>query len=211
MQDAGIVSSLVDKKSTCVIMTQRGVTDVLEVAEKLSQLHFSQLMDVYEEENRENGRQMHPGVSENEQIFRAEASFYTYLTESFFKTSGAVYALWTVDGRYVSALRLEPYRDGYLLEALETKPDQRNLGNAAALVKAVLERWSCKIYSHVSKCNGASLAVHKKCGFHEVLDHAVYIDGSVSHNAWTLCIPERGKTAGIEKTIDKNSPSGYNT
>lgn len=187
------------------------MSDVLQVAERLSQLHFSQLMEVYAEENRNNGRKMEPYLSENEQLLRAEASFYTYLAESFFKTPGAVYALWMVQGQYVSALRLEPYRDGYLLEALQTRSDQRNRGNAAGLLKAVLDHWPCKIYSHVSKRNVASLAVHEKCGFQKILDHAVYIDGSVSQNAWTLCVPEREKQCKTEKTIDKNSPSGYNT
>lgn len=184
---------MVDKRVACDIMAKRGVTDVLQVVDKLSQLHFSQLMEVYAEENRRNGYDMAPDLSENEQVLRAEGAFYTYLSECFFKTPGAIYALWTVEGEYVSALRLEPYQDGFLLEALETRPDRRNRGYATTLMKAVLERWSCKLYSHVSKCNGASLAVHKKCGFHEVLDHAVYIDGSVARSAWTLCIPERGK------------------
>lgn len=194
-KNAGLASSLVDKWFGYAIMAKRGVMDVLQVAEKLSQLRFSLLMDVYEEGNRENGRQMYPGLPENEQLLRAEASFYAYLTESFFKTPGAVYAMWTEQGQYVCALRLEPYQDGHLLEALETKPDHRNRGCAAALMKAVLERWPGKIYSHVSKGNMASLAVHEKCGFQKILDHAVYIDGSVARNPWTLCAPERGKAA----------------
>jgi L-amino acid N-acyltransferase YncA len=39
----------------------------------------------------------------------------------------------------------------------------------------------------VSKKNTASLAVHEKCGFVQVLDYAKYIDGSVARNAVTLC------------------------
>ena len=102
---------------------------------------------------------------------------------------GAVYALWVEDGRYRSALRLEPYEDGLLLEALETAPKYRRQGYAEKLMRAVQEAFPQKIYSHVSKRNKASLAIHEKCGFRQVLDYARYIDGSVAHNAITLCYP----------------------
>jgi len=70
-------------------------------------------------------------------------------------------------GRYVSALRLEPYRDGLLLEALETAPEQRRKGFAAALIRAVqcFLEGKTKLYSHVDKRNLSSLKVHEKCGF----------------------------------------------
>lgn len=159
---------------------------MLYVAHRLNQLSFSQLMAVYEEGNRKNGAELSPKLSENEQILRAESAFYQYLSESFFRTPGAFCAIWMEKNRYVSALRLEPYQDGLLLEALETAPDCRGHGYATALLQAVLERCPEKVYSHVGKCNEASLAVHEKCGFHIVLDHAVYVDGSVARNAWTL-------------------------
>lgn len=166
---------------------------MLVVAEKFSQLRFLQLMAVYEQSNLENGSRLELHLSENELLLRAESSFYTYLTECFFKTPGAAYALWEVDEAYVSALRLEPYRDGLLIAALETKPDRRNMGFATELLRAVRDRWQEPLYSHVSKQNGASLALHEKCGFQPIADHACYIDGSVSHHAWTLFAPPRGK------------------
>lgn len=183
---------------------------MLEVVERFSQLHFSQLMELYVEGNRENGRQLYPQLPENEQILRVEASFYEYLTKNFFKTPKAVCVMWTVDGRYVSALRLEPYQDGFLVEALETRPDQRKRGYATALMRGVQEHWSQPLYSHVSKRNKASLELHKKCGFQTIMDHAVYIDGSVACNACTLCAPARKVCRQAEKTIDKKSPRGYN-
>ena len=60
-------------------------------------------------------------------------------------------------------------------------------GYAEKLIRAVQAQFSEKIYSHVSKKNAASLAVHEKCGFRQVLDYAKYIDGSVSRTAVTLC------------------------
>ena len=93
---------------------------MLYLARSLSRLHFSSLMAVYAESNRENGREFWPEEPEMRQIQLAEEDFYRYLSQVFFRSPGAVYAVWEENGRYVSALRLEPYRDGLLLEALET-------------------------------------------------------------------------------------------
>lgn len=160
---------------------------MLILAAKLHEISFAALMAVYEEGNRENGALMNPELSENQQILNAEQSFYQYLQESFFPTKGAVYAIWEEGGVYMSALRLEPYEDGLLLEALETAPAYRRKGYAEKLIRSVQEKFLQKIYSHVSKHNTPSLAVHEKCGFRQILDHARYIDGSVARNAVTLC------------------------
>ena len=99
-----------------------------------------------------------------------------------------MYAVWEENGQYISAVRFEPYRDGILLEALETAPEHRGKGYAAKLVcAALLQLQLQKVYSHVSKKNTASLALHERCGFVKVLDYAAYIDGSVNRNAVTLC------------------------
>lgn len=172
---------------TQINFTTRLVCRMLHLAKKYSELDFSRLMEVYEEGNRENGAELYPRLSESEQILRAEQNFNTYLRESFFKTEGAYYAVWEEQGVYFSALRLEPFEDGMLLEALETKPDCRGKGYATMLMQAVLSLEDRKIYSHVHKKNVPSLRTHEKCGFRKILDHAVYIDGSVSANAVTLC------------------------
>lgn len=160
---------------------------MLYLADKLCKLNFAALMAVYEEGNRENGGIFYPDLPENQQILQAEQAFYQYLAEGFFTAEGAVYAVWEENGTYISALRLEPYEDGLLLEALETAPAWRRQGYAEKLIRAVQEAFPQKIYSHVSRRNAPSLAVHKKCGFCQVLDYAKYIDGSVNRNAVTLC------------------------
>lgn len=115
---------------------------------------------------------------------------YDYLHEDFFRVSGAFYAVWELQGLYVSALRMEPYRDGYLIEALETLPRERGKGYAKSLLNGVLYSGEVSdglpVYSHVRKKNSASLAVHTACGFEPILDHAVFIDGSVYHHSRTL-------------------------
>lgn len=159
---------------------------MLHLAYKFHQLNFGKLMEVYAQGNEENGRLFYSELSENEQLLRVEQSFYRYLAEIFFRTEGAVCAVWEENGYYCSALRLEPYQDGMLLEALETAPDLRRRGYATALLLAVRQQFPGKIYSHVRRQNTASLAVHQHCGFVQILDHARYIDGSVARNAVTL-------------------------
>lgn len=128
--------------------------------------------------------------SESIQRLQAEQDFYDYL-KSFFHEYRGMYALWVIDGRYRSALRLEPYRDGLLLSGLETAQNARGSGYATSLVCAVLEHLretGCnKLYAHVDKSNFRSLQLHNTCGFQRILEHAVYVDGSVYHNSCTFC------------------------
>jgi len=157
---------------------------LLCLARSLQQLHFGKLMEVYIERNLEKAAEAG--------LLQAEQDFYQYLRDCFFPTPGAVYAVWMEDGEYVSALRLEPYKDGLLLAALETAPKHRRRGCACQLVNAVLSQLpGQRIYSHINKRNEASLAVHKKCGFRKIADFAAYIDGSVSDAAVTLCYQKK--------------------
>jgi len=161
---------------------------MLLVAKNMNQLHFGELMRVYSQTNRENGAQYFPNETIPRQEMLAEQDFYLYLRECFFKTPDAVYAIWAESGKYVSVLRLEPYREGFLLAGLETAPEHRRKGYARKLMMAVLAYvGEKKVYSHVSKKNIASLRVHEKCGFGIIADHAVYVDGSAQKDAYTLC------------------------
>lgn len=153
---------------------------MLYLAKSLQQLRFGDLMEVYAQTNLEK--------AEKSGLLQAEQDFYQYLQDCFFRIPDAVYAIWVEDNRYVSALRLEPYKDGLLLSALETAPSYRRRGYAGKLMAAVLTQFaSQKIYSHVSKDNAASLTVHEQCGFRKKSDRAAYLDGSVDSKAFTLC------------------------
>ena len=161
---------------------------MLFIAHSLGELNFRQLMDVYEEGNLENAAEFYPCAPKNQWPLLAEQAFHQYLKECFFTTQGARYCIWVVQDKYVSALRLEPYQDGLLLEALETLPTERQKGYATALVKAVLAQYPDeKIYSHVGKKNLASIKTHESCGFRRILEHAFYADGSVLQNSCTFC------------------------
>lgn len=149
---------------------------MLKLVYKMKDLPFGQLMQIYSEE------------------YDAEAQqdFYDYLRSCFFRTDGAVYALWLEGDQAVSALRLEPWKDGLLLTGLETAPDRRNCGYALCLLRAALqwqrERGNVRVYSHIHKQNSASIHLHEKCGFRRISDTAAYLDGSVdSRGATYLC------------------------
>ncbi len=142
--------------------------NMIEVATNMNQLELSQLAAVYRESCTAEGLW----------------DMFDYLRQCFFPGGGAVYCL-RKDGVYVCVLRLEPYRDGLLLTALETAPEHRRRGYAKQLLRGVLERIHGKVYSHIDDGNRASIAVHQACGFVKMLDHAVYLDGSVSTRAGT--------------------------
>lgn len=158
---------------------------MLKIIKTMGELNTEQLIGVYAESIRENAERF------SMDQYQGENAFLDYLSEDFFRQKGAFYALWTEDGVYRSALRLEPYRDGLLLQALETAPNARRRGYAHALTTDVLQYLrdeGCNaVYSHVEKRNAPSLRVHFKCGFREISDHATYLDGTVTQNSCTLC------------------------
>lgn len=165
---------------------------MLKLIHSISGLRFSNLMEVYSESNTMNGMEQYAHLADVEQLNAAEMDFYHYLHSVFFRQENSFYAVWEASGKYLSALRVEPYLEGYLLCALETHPLERGKGYARNLIQGVTrylaEQGSGIIYSHVSKKNGASLGVHRACGFEIIKDHAVYSDGSVLSNNYTLAL-----------------------
>lgn len=159
---------------------------MLNIAKHLRELRFGELMAVYTEGNRENAEDFYPDLPPQMQIIRAEQDFYTYLADCFFREPGAAYYIWSEGGHYVSALRLEPYQDGLLLEALETHPEFRGRGYAKMLIRAALQAVEAeKVYVHISPRNLPSIAVHTKSGFRKISDCARYADGSVNSHCGT--------------------------
>ena len=163
---------------------------MLKVFKRLTEMNLEALMEVYQEGNMERGQEFFPNDSPEAQKIRAEAAFEDYLREDFFRVPRAFYGVWEENETYCCALRMEPYQDGWLLEALETKPACRKQGYAIKLVDAVLKqlpKGSC-VYSHVGKRNTASLTTHRRCGFVKALDYAKYVDGTVTQKACTMKI-----------------------
>lgn len=159
-------------------------------AKTFRELSFEKMAALYIESNQKKGRQLFGWETAERQLALAEEDLYYYLLDVFFCTDGARCFFLERNGRYVSGLRTEPYEKGLLLEALETTPEYRRMGYAEELIQSVLAVLEAEgvsvLYSHVNRANTASLAVHRKCGFEQALDYAVFIDGSVDSRSVTL-------------------------
>ena len=108
---------------------------MLILAKRMPQLRFSDLASLYEADT-----------------LQAEQDLYAYLQEDLFPRG--LCCIWEENGRYVSALRLQPWKDGWLLEGLQTQRDHRGKGYAKALLDAVLEATQYdKIYAHIRRTN----------------------------------------------------------
>lgn len=164
---------------------------MLICADCLQQLDYPLLMALYREGNAENGEYFYPDEPPRRQLALVEEDFRQYLSEDFFSIPGVCYWIWQEENVYLSALRLEPFRDGLLLEALETHPDHRRMGHAKALLTAVLQALpkGTRIYSEISKKNLASQATHRACGFALLQDDSD-LDGQRcdSHGVWTVTV-----------------------
>lgn len=159
---------------------------MLKMVHALKELQFSSLMTVYEESNRENGAEFYPQLPPEQQLLQAEQDFYNYLRTGFFNREGDVCCVWEENGQYVSALRLQKFDDGLLLEGLETHPQHRGRGYAKMLITAAVAQANCeKVYVHIGRRNAASIAAHTACGFCKILPYARYADGSVLHTCDT--------------------------
>jgi len=152
---------------------------MLKIFHNFCDLRFSSLVELYSDSF----------INDGQRSMAAEQEFYFYLKDAFFSDKNAFYAVWEEDGRYVSALRMEPYRDGLLLEALQSAPEMRNKGLATKLLMQTLNYVACMgvkpVYSHIDKANYASMRVHEKCGFRKISESARFIDGSFSQKAYT--------------------------
>jgi len=158
---------------------------MLQIITSPGQENMHQLLSVYAESNAAHGASLLPNGSCWEQLRLGEEMFRESVF-AFLRINGAALALWSDSGRCNSALRLEPYLDGLLLSCLETAPEDRGKGAAAALLDAVLENSRCKIYSHVHKDNTISLKLHLNAGFSVFSDYSSLLDGTVTHSYYTL-------------------------
>lgn len=146
---------------------------MLLVFSSMKGLHFGDLADIY-------------GYG-----FRDGGEFYHYLRTIFFKTEGAMYCIWEEQGRFCSALRLEPFADGLVLAGLETSPQHRRLGYGQKLVQEALAHLEGRlpVYSHIDHRNQASIALHQKCGFRRIKDTAQLLDGTTTTQCGTYFYP----------------------
>ncbi len=140
---------------------------------KIAEIDFDKLMDVYEESNRENMSNASDfignlGDFSSEEIYKTyRNSFISYLKDEFLANKENYLVILKDKDVYLSALRLHHRKDYYLIEALETNPDFRNKGYGERLLRDLLKEFKDKTVfrSEVAISNEKSLALHKKVGF----------------------------------------------
>lgn len=165
---------------------------MLEIVRQLSDLSFSSLCDLYWSEPSVLGDKDSIQTDDCRRRMADEQDFYAYLRSVFFMTPEAFYAIGVDAGRYVSAVRVEPFRDGYILAGLVTHAAFRRHGFGKKLLSGVIDyvksSGDVRLYSHIDRQNYASIELHKCCGFREILDYAVFLDGSVSQKYHTFLL-----------------------
>ena len=157
---------------------------MLRLVKNRSQIDMDQFCCAYEETLSQDG-------ASPERYFSERDRLYWYLREVFFNDPEAFCGLWEIQGRCVSILRMERYRDGFHVSGLETSPDARGRGFAKSLIRAVIDSMmesygSVTIYSHIKKNNFRSIQVHLSCGFIKITDSARLLDGSFSSEYCTF-------------------------
>lgn len=163
---------------------------MLKVLDRLQDVDFAQLKIVYSESIATAAKCDYPELTPNLQLINAEQDFYAFISLFFTFPKARIYVL-TKNDAYLSAMRMEAYQDGLLMEALETAAEHRRCGLAKELIKCAILCLSSeghgKLYSHVAKDNLPSLAVHRKCGFRKIADDAIYVDGTRHDDSTTFC------------------------
>lgn len=134
----------------------------LIITNKAENLDLDKLMEVYKESNYENMISLSYDYLDD-----LESAYKEYLKKDFLENKDNYLAILADGQSYLSALRLHREDGGYLIEAIETKPEFRNLGYGLSLLFLVRKRISEAFYlrSEVSENNIKSLNLHKKLGF----------------------------------------------
>ena len=123
---------------------------MITLAKNMGQLRFSQVAQLYEAE-----------------ALEAEQALYAFLREDFFP--GGICCLWEEKGRYVAVLRLQPWKDGWLLDGLQTHRDHWRKGYAseaaAACIRVAFEQFGFPaVYSYMNAKNEPSFRTAMKNG-----------------------------------------------
>ena len=151
---------------------------MLRVIYKTSQLDFSLISQIYESSGLEGSSTRYASGRTERHELQIRNELYDCFAELF--RLGGFCGLWVVEERIVSVVRIESFKDGYLVAGLATHFDFQRCGYATKLLSAVLDRIGGTCYSHVDKRNEASLSVHMRCGFEKLKDSARYLDGTVT-------------------------------
>ena len=150
---------------------------LIEFSEMKEKEMYRLAHEIYVEASLEIAKEKCPKQENLPEAIREEEDYFVGFLKRFMENEKNGYYVLEADGKWVSALRLTELDGFYYLEALETAPEHRRNGYAAALIDEVIsllqKRGQVVIRSNVNKSNVASLATHKKCGFRIELENGV--------------------------------------
>lgn len=150
------------------------------IADKISKLELTKLTELYSDVIEKDRKRNYGRLSEYEGRLQAELDYYQYLRDVFFSETGGEFFVLEKDGRYITGVCIEPYKDGLLLNSLVTMPDARRKGFAEKLLNFALSRFSgLPVYVHIHIQNVSSRRLHEKVGFTLLYDYAYMLDGSI--------------------------------
>lgn len=133
-------------------------------------------MALYRGSALENVPDWYPELSEDEGLRTYEDSYWAYMSGPLW-AEGGIQVLLADETGYRSGLRLYPRERGWLIEALETRPDCRGQGFGLRVLRETVRTLEAegpvRLESHVRKTNAASLATHAAAGFVRTLDYAL--------------------------------------
>ena len=156
------------------------------VADRISKLDVEQLMLLYKDDIETARRERYKSLPEAEGRLRAERDYERYLRDVFFSQMSARMFVLEEKGVYASAVCLESFSDGLLLNSLITTSCMRRKGYGEQLVRYALQFLSGKcVYAHIHYKNKASVALHEKLGFVRLHEYAHMLDGSVRSDHYT--------------------------
>lgn len=121
---------------------------------------------------------------------KSQNRFFEILEETFFSLAGARYCVLVDNRKYIAALRLEHYADGWLLSGLQVHPAHRRQGHGLHLVRSSINDYPT--YSHIRHGNLASIALHLRAGFVKTADTARLLDGTVTSSHGTYSLTDKG-------------------
>ncbi len=141
---------------------------------------------LYAEDIEKERKRNYKDFSLTEGLLRAQEDYFQYLREMFFSQYGGKLFVYEEEGRYLSGVRMEPFRDGVLLSCLVTSPEARRKGYAYNLLHFALEMINgTSVYAHIHSRNIASIRLHEKLGFSVLHDYAYMLDGSLRSDHFT--------------------------
>lgn len=156
-------------------------------------LDLGEFTAVYRGSALENCERMYPNEPEAPAaLARYEREHRAYMEGPFFREEGGVLFVEAEEGRYLSAVKLYPWKEPgrWHVEALETRPEERGKGYGARVlsgaVRTMEKAGAVEILSDVAKTNEASIRTHLRCGFRREAERWTEADGAVTDKRCTM-------------------------